>query len=265
MHDERSTHPDRRTLLKAMGAGALAATAPIAGAVPAAAATATGATPVSRTATGAAGTAPAITPDELAHLPLVGGREFPIGLWWPPPPLQTTLPRYREIKDAGFTYTHSNNYLWADAYIQKYAMSIADQVGLTVVVDDPTVRWMRNDFRISTEGGDFTLTPEQAKTKLKQVLDTYRPRSFWEIRDGGCCRTAAPATAAQGCPATVRTGRTTRSRSTSRPGRPVAAGSTPRQGGRSARGTRATPTSGCCPTPATPHRQHPATWSRCCS
>ncbi|MGW0228575.1 family 16 glycoside hydrolase [Actinopolymorpha singaporensis] len=184
MHDERTTHPDRRTLLKAMGAGAIAATAPIAGgAVPAAAETGEAATTRAAEATRAAA-APAITPEELAHLPLVGGREFPIGLWWPPPPLQTTLARYQEIKDAGFTYTHSNNYLWADAYIQKYALGIADQVGLTLVVDDATVRWMRNDFRVSSEGGDFTLTPEQAETKLRQVLDTYRPRSFWEVRDG---------------------------------------------------------------------------------
>src|SRR4051812_2521333 len=39
-----------------------------------------------------------------ADLPLVGGADFPIGVFWPPPPTQITLARYQEIADAGFTF-----------------------------------------------------------------------------------------------------------------------------------------------------------------
>ncbi|MDQ3508217.1 MAG: hypothetical protein M3494_09410 [Actinomycetota bacterium] len=37
------------------------------------------------------------------------GGEFPIGAWWPPPPNQTTVERYREIKDAGFNFVIGGN------------------------------------------------------------------------------------------------------------------------------------------------------------
>lgn len=167
--------PNRRSLLKAVGTGALAAAAPSAlGASEAAAAPSATKSRQSRRP------AQASTPD----LPLIGGEEFPIGLWWPPPPFQTTLERYQEIKDAGFTFTHSNNYLWADHHIQRRALDLAHQVGLELVIDDPTLRWLRNDFEITAKDGDFTLTPEQAATKIRQVIDLYRPRSYWRIDDG---------------------------------------------------------------------------------
>ena len=167
--------PNRRSLLRAVGAGALAAAAPTALKAPEAAAAAP-------TAKGPRSTRPASA--AWTDLPLVGGEEFPIGLWWPPPPFQTTLERYQEIKDAGFTFTHSNNYLWADHHIQRRALEMAHQVGLQLVIDDSTIRWLRNDFEIRTDGEDFTLTPEQAATKIRQVVDLYRPLSYWRLEDG---------------------------------------------------------------------------------
>ncbi|WP_020573962.1 hypothetical protein [Actinopolymorpha alba] len=175
--------PNRRSILAAMGTGAIAAaTGPVVSAPPAAASV----RPASASPVAAGVPATAVPPaaEVISELPLVGGEEFPIGLWWPPPPFETTLERYQEIKDAGFTYTHSNNYLFADAHIQRYALSIAEQVGLQLVVDDPTIRWLRSDFDITSAGGDFTLTPAQASTKTRQVLDLYRPRSYWSIQDG---------------------------------------------------------------------------------
>ena len=173
-HPHQWLKPNRRSLLKAVGTGALAAAAPVSLGAPAAAAPPTTKTRGSTAPTHAAWT----------DLPLLSGEEFPIGLWWPPPPFQTTLERYQEIKDAGFTFTHSNNYLWADHQIQRRALEMAHQVGLQLVIDDPTIRWLRNDFEITTRGGDFTLTPEQAATKIRQVIDLYRPSSYWRIEDG---------------------------------------------------------------------------------
>lgn len=43
------------------------------------------------------------------------GGEYPIGLWWPPPPAQTTVERYREISDAGFNFVIGGNGVGNDA------------------------------------------------------------------------------------------------------------------------------------------------------
>jgi hypothetical protein len=95
--------------------------------------------------------------------PILSGDRFPIGLFWPPPPFQTTLRRYEEIVEAGFTFSHSNNYLWGDSHIQRYVLSIADQVGLDVLVDDPTIRWLVHDFDIRDDDGEFTVTTAEAR------------------------------------------------------------------------------------------------------
>ncbi|TDE09691.1 hypothetical protein [Jiangella asiatica] len=178
MHEQGSPHqqmmPNRRDVLRAMGTGALAAgSLPVFGV-----ATATGASP-------SAGIRHSTLPAASSHHPqLIAGEEFPIGIWLPPPLWETTVERYQEIKDAGFTYAHSNNYLNAHFTLQQYALNIAHQVGLKLVVDDPTIYWMTHEFSIKTGDGDFTLSPEQARIKTQQVIDHYRPRSFWELQDG---------------------------------------------------------------------------------
>ncbi|ACQ79608.1 hypothetical protein Bcav_1349 [Beutenbergia cavernae DSM 12333] len=116
--------------------------------------------------------------------PLLADETFPIGVFWPPPPLQTTLERWQEMADAGFTYVHSNNYLYADHYIQRHALGIADQVGLKVLVDDGDVRWLTHQFTISDDGGAFTLTRAEAETKLREVIRKYAGDGFWQIVDG---------------------------------------------------------------------------------
>ncbi|WP_328914939.1 MULTISPECIES: hypothetical protein [unclassified Streptomyces] len=116
---------DRRALLQAagVGAGVFAAGAITAGRV----AMATG-------THGAKANAAA-----SADLPLTGGRDFPIGLYWPPHPFETTLSRYREITDAGFTFLLTGNYQLDEASANQ-ALGMADQVGLKVLVaGDPRV------------------------------------------------------------------------------------------------------------------------------
>ncbi len=116
--------------------------------------------------------------------PIMSGDRFPIGIFWPPPPLQTTVERYQEIVDAGFTFSHSNNYLYADRQIASYALGIADQVGLQVLVDDPDVRWLVGRFDINDSGADFTLRRELATTVLQQVIGAYKLSSYWTVADG---------------------------------------------------------------------------------
>lgn len=44
-----------------------------------------------------------------ARTPLKGSGEFPVGIWWPPPPEKTTAVRYAEIKEAGFNFVIGGN------------------------------------------------------------------------------------------------------------------------------------------------------------
>ncbi|BBA98529.1 hypothetical protein RVR_4740 [Actinacidiphila reveromycinica] len=128
---------NRRALLQAagLGAGALAAGGAAAGR--AQAATPAGADPRSGPAAVAVD-APAAAAS--AELPLIGGPDFPVGLFWPPHPYETTLARYQEIADAGFTFLITGNYQF-DARSAAYALGLADQVGLKVLVaGDPRIQ-----------------------------------------------------------------------------------------------------------------------------
>lgn len=167
MADLHLPHPgavrgmNRRALLQAagLGAGLLAA----------------GSTPVGR--------ASAATPLQdasqdgstvAAELPLTGGPEFPIGLFWPPPPYETTLARYREITDAGFTFLITGNYL-TDERSGAHALSVADQAGLRVLVaGDPRVNAIARYMSITEDRGvPSSLTPADATAWLRTALTSY--------------------------------------------------------------------------------------------
>ncbi|MGH3095986.1 MAG: hypothetical protein ACRDMV_08305 [Streptosporangiales bacterium] len=153
---------DRRSVLRAAGIGTAAATFSLgAGGRPARAAV------VPRTRRGSAG-----------NLPLVGGEEFPIGLYWPPPPFQTTQQRYREIADAGFNFIIAGNYL-ADRYIQDYACRIADDTGIAMLLHHEPRLWAMTHILGITENGSkpLTVSTDEARTLLTQVLDTYKGHS----------------------------------------------------------------------------------------
>jgi len=154
--DASGTSVSRRALLSATGLAAGATVLSAAGA-PAAAAP--------------AGTGGAATAD----LPLIGGAEFPIGIYWPPPPYETTLARYREIRDAGFTFLVTGNYL-ADSYIVDHALGIADQAGLRVIVapDEPRLNAAGHVYAITDSGGtDGAVSRDQARFAVAQAVDQY--------------------------------------------------------------------------------------------
>ncbi|WP_222853993.1 hypothetical protein [Fodinicola acaciae] len=147
--------PDRRDLFRMAGLGAAATVLPEA----------------------LAGTAsPATAAPAAADLPLIGGPEFPIGIFWPPPPYETTASRYAEIAAAGFTFVVSGNYA-DDGYIIGRLLSLADQAGLKVLVSDDTqVRNMTRWFTISDDHSvPMSITTADARELFKRALDAYGP------------------------------------------------------------------------------------------
>ncbi|ACQ78417.1 conserved hypothetical protein [Beutenbergia cavernae DSM 12333] len=152
----------RRNLLRATAAAAVATGIGVSGMGAAAARAGATRTPRERPA-------PAATSD----LPLVGGEEFPIGLFWPPPPFETNVERYTEIKDAGFTFLITGNYLF-DAHIVRHALGVADEVGLKVLVsDDLAVKIAAQRFTIDDAGGRLTLTREEAGAFIREAHGNY--------------------------------------------------------------------------------------------
>ena len=100
-------------------------------------------------------------PDNSA-LPLIGGPEFPIGIFWPPPPEETTAQRYQDIADAGFTFVITGNYL-DDGNIINWALSQADRAGLKVLISDDTQ--LRNLTRW------FTITDDRSVPMSITIAD----------------------------------------------------------------------------------------------
>ncbi|TCO21393.1 hypothetical protein EV652_111304 [Kribbella steppae] len=152
--------PSRRALLLGAGAAAL-----------------TGA--VSTTTAAASGVVPAAaaipSPDDL---PLTGGPEFPIGLFWPPHPYASTPERFAEIKAAGFDFVISGNYA-GDGNIFQYQLGLARTAGLQMLIsDDIQIRNMSRWFSISDNPADFlSVTPDEARALYVRARDAYGPYS----------------------------------------------------------------------------------------
>lgn len=109
-----------------------------------------------------------------SRLPLIGGAEFPIGIFWPPPPDQTTIERYQQIKDAGFTFVITGNYL-DDGNIIGWAQTQADSVGLKVLISDDTqIRNLTRWFTISDDRSvPMSITTEDGRELVRRALEAY--------------------------------------------------------------------------------------------
>lgn len=166
---------NRRTLLQAagLGAGALAA----GGLAGGRAAAATGPAPSSA----APGVVPGAAPDPAAaataaaDLPLTGGPDFPIGLFWPPHPFETTLARYQEISDAGFTFLITGNYQF-DEQSGGWALTMADQVGLKVLIaGDPRIEAIAHYMSVTDDRSvPSSLTTADATSWVQAALGSYQ-------------------------------------------------------------------------------------------
>ncbi|HEY3558119.1 MAG TPA: hypothetical protein VGL05_11680 [Kribbella sp.] len=159
--------PSRRSLL--LGAGATALTA--------AAATASASTAAASTTSGGALAADVAVPSPDV-LPLTGGPEFPVGLFWPPHPYASTAERFAEIKNAGFDFVISGNYA-GDGNIFQYQLGLARDAGLKMLIsDDIQIRNMSRWFSISDTTTDFlSITPAEARELYTRARNAYGPYS----------------------------------------------------------------------------------------
>ncbi|MFI0899262.1 hypothetical protein [Streptomyces sp. NPDC020983] len=111
-----------------------------------------------------------------ASLPLVGGPDFPIGVFWPPPPTHVTVERYQEIADAGFTFVHNGNYLWDRTGI-RYGLDVARQAGLKVLVaGDPLLASLTADFWAEDDPTGYhpKITAGDAEVSLRALFGAYQ-------------------------------------------------------------------------------------------
>ncbi len=167
--------PSRRALL--LGAGATALTAGAASAASTTTASASTASASASAAAGAAGSAAVAVPSPDT-LPLTGGADFPIGLFWPPHPYASTAERFGEIKNAGFDFVISGNYA-GDGNIFQYQLGLARDAGLKMLIsDDIQIRNMSRWFSISDTPSDFlSVTPAEASALYIRARDAYGPYS----------------------------------------------------------------------------------------
>jgi hypothetical protein len=154
------------------GAGLAAGTAVLAAnAAPAAAARSASSAGIA----GSAATAAIPSPDIL---PLTGGPEFPVGLFWPPHPYASTAERFGEIAEAGFDFVLSGNYA-GDGNIFQYQLGLARDAGLQMLIsDDIQIRNMSRWFSISDNPADFlSITPAEAREFYTRARNAYGPYS----------------------------------------------------------------------------------------
>jgi hypothetical protein len=113
-----------------------------------------------------------------ASLPLVGGPDFPVGVFWPPPPTHVTAERYQEIADAGFTFVHNGNYLWDETGI-RHGLDIARQAGLKVLVaGDPLLAALTANFWADGDPTGYhpKITASDAEVALRALFTAYQDR-----------------------------------------------------------------------------------------
>jgi hypothetical protein len=93
---------------------------------------------------------------------LLANDTYPIGFFWPPPPDQTTVARYKQIADAGFTFVNSGNdvYNW-DRSLQM--MRACEANGLAALPSDDRI-------------GGATVCPGWLDS-VKRVRDEYAAAS----------------------------------------------------------------------------------------
>ncbi len=70
--------------------------------------------------------------------------EYPIGLWWPPPPGQTGVERYREISEAGFNFVIGGNGVTNDGS-NPAALGAAGACGLSFILTDGRLQRLIHD------------------------------------------------------------------------------------------------------------------------
>ncbi|MBW9213254.1 hypothetical protein KV102_00240 [Mumia sp. zg.B53] len=137
----------------------------------------TGATTATAAAAGAATAAAALARAASATTggPIMNDGRFPIGLFWPPPPTETTVERYREIAEAGFTYVHGGNYSNSDVQITTHMLRVADEAGVYVLVEDPEIKWLLQTMNVGDPAQPFTISEDELRQRITNAVNRYAP------------------------------------------------------------------------------------------
>jgi len=115
-------------------------------------------------------------PWPIDNLPLTGGPDFPIGIFWPPHPFEVTLARYQEIAAAGVTFLVTGNYMF-DQHINRRALDLAGQTGLKVLVNSPEPRLSAITSTLSVTDdlqAPLRISTSDARRLVQIMLDEYR-------------------------------------------------------------------------------------------
>ncbi|MGH1564720.1 hypothetical protein [Mumia sp. DW29H23] len=107
--------------------------------------------------------------------PLLNDGRFPIGLFWPPPPTETTVERYREIAEAGFGYVHGGNYSNSDVQITTHMLRVADEAGVRVLVEDPDIKWVLKNMNVGDPAQPNTISEDELRQRITAAVNRYAP------------------------------------------------------------------------------------------
>lgn len=127
----------------------------------------------------------------------ITGGEYPIGIWWPPPPSKTTVGRYKEIADAGFNFVVGGNgvnghpdypaaleaaeanglrYLLSDGALQKIIRESAGNAASRTTTSETTgvMQYLtRRDEPISTFGTAATDPRTEINARIRDLVARY--------------------------------------------------------------------------------------------
>lgn len=103
---------------------------------------------------------------------LLDTEQFPIGLWWPPPPTQTTAQRYQEIAAAGFNFVIGGNGVINDTY-NPAALEAAQANNLQYVL------WDSQLTKFIRDSANYSDPQAQVRNRIQQLWQRYQGYPAW--------------------------------------------------------------------------------------
>ena len=104
----------------------------------------------------------------LAEPDILTSGAYPVGIWGPPPPQETTPERYKQIKDAGFNFVIGGNGVTTDRH-NPAALDAAAANGLAFLLVDRTLREIIDgNTQTSSTSSEETEAPSVMQLPVEQ-------------------------------------------------------------------------------------------------
>ncbi len=97
---------------------------------------------------------------------ILAGDRYPIGIWGPPPPNQTTTKRYQEIAAAGFNFVMGGNGVTNDTY-NPTALKAAEANNLRYVLRDSRLGSYIHNY------ASYSDPEAKVRTRIDELLQSY--------------------------------------------------------------------------------------------